>query len=84
MSKIKLQAIASKNYGNREKTDVNDTVHAWISIQKIVENQNYIFIYTAPYRAHTIPKKYFQNAEDIDTFFNLAKSYWERAKARAN
>ena len=56
--------------GLREKTAINDSFHDWLGVIDILENQNYIFIFTEEIRAYIIPKKAFADPETAKNFFN--------------
>jgi hypothetical protein len=63
-----------------EATDVNETLHSWKSIQKIIEWRNYILIYVSPTNAHIIPRRCFDSIEAEKTFLEEAKRLKESAK----
>jgi hypothetical protein len=53
-----------------EATDVNETLHSWKSIQKVIEWRNYILIFVSPTNAHIIPKRYFDSADEMKSFID--------------
>jgi hypothetical protein len=55
-----------------EATDVNETLHSWKSIQKIIEWRNYILIFVSPTNAHIIPKRYFGSGDEEKSFLDEA------------
>jgi len=61
-------------------TDVNEIQHSWKGIDRIEENQDYIYIYTTPFSAHIIPKRCFGNDEASTMFFDEANRLTESAK----
>lgn len=63
-----------------EITDVNQTNHSWKGVDRIEENQDYIFIFTSPLNAHIIPKRFFGNNQESSIFFEEAKRFKESAK----
>lgn len=63
-----------------ETTDVNQTQHSWKGVDRIEENENYIFIYISPVNAHIIPKKCFFDPTNAVLFFEEAKRLKESAK----
>src|SRR5215204_1474059 len=65
-----------------EATEVNETRHSWKGVDRIEENQDYIFIYTSPVNAHIIPKRFFASEESVDGFFNEAKRLNEFAETK--
>lgn len=62
-----------------EITDVNQTKQSWKGVDKIEENQNYIFIFISPLNAHIIPKRFFDTEQDASMFFEEAKRLKETA-----
>jgi hypothetical protein len=39
-----------------EKTDVNESRHAWSAIDRVIETDDYAFIYLSSVQAHIIPR----------------------------
>ncbi|MCK5061449.1 YcxB family protein [Candidatus Parcubacteria bacterium] len=42
----------------------------WAGVNKLMENNNYFFIYIAAYQAYVVPKRCFNSKEDKDNFRN--------------
>lgn len=51
----------------------------WGGVEKIEENNDYIFIFIATNSAYIIPKRAFANPKDANVFFNTAKSYYGKS-----
>ena len=63
-----------------EITDVNENRHSWKGVDRIEENQDYIFIFTSPSNAHIIPKRFFNSLKNAANFTDEAKRLQESAK----
>jgi hypothetical protein len=50
-----------------EKTDVNETRHAWSAIDRVEETEDHAFIYISSIQAHVIPKHQISQG-DYDSF----------------
>lgn len=64
-----------------ETTEVNETKQKWSGVEKIVENDDYIFIYISALNAHIIPKRAFENESDVASFVETAKQYKEQSSS---
>ncbi len=64
-----------------EVSDVNETLHSWKSIQKIIDWRNYILIYVSPTNAHIIPKRHFDSVKEVESFIDEAKRLKESANS---
>jgi len=42
-----------------ERTDVNEAIHKWAGVHKIVSGPKYLYIYVTELNAHMVPKRYF-------------------------
>ena len=62
-----------------ESTGVNQTRTSWPGVDRVEQDQDYIFIYTSPMSAHLIPKRAFGDAARAEAFFQLAKASKETA-----
>jgi hypothetical protein len=62
-----------------ESTGVNQTRTSWSGVDRVEQEQEYIFIYTSPMSAHLIPKRAFRDAAEADAFYQLAKARKEAA-----
>ncbi len=65
-----------------EVTDVNETQNSWKGVDRIEENDDYIFIYISPMNAHIIPKRCFSNQSDASMFYDEAKRLRDTAKTK--
>lgn len=63
-----------------EASDVNETLHSWKSVQRIIDRKKYILIYVSPTNAHIIPKRYFASDEEAKSFIDEAYRLRELAK----
>ena len=60
--------------GVRERTSMNDGRHTWGSVDRIVEDDRYIFIYLQATMAHIIPKSTFATVDQANLFISEARS----------
>lgn len=67
--------IAIGPEGVRERSPVGESTTAWMGIERIEENEHYLFLYTGPLQAHVIPKRAFASGQEADAFFQLAQTY---------
>lgn len=63
-----------------ERTSLNEMRNAWSGIERVVENERYIFIYLSSSAAHVIPKRAFAAPEEARSFFETARSFHGRAQ----
>ena len=56
-----------------ESTAVGESRILWAGVDRVEQNQEYIFIYTQPHAAHIIPKRAFNNAQAAESFYQLAR-----------
>jgi hypothetical protein len=61
--------------GVRERSAVGESTTAWIGIERIEDDEQYLFLYTGPLQAHLIPKRAFATSQEADAFFRLAQTY---------
>ena len=62
-----------------ETTDVGESRSDWLGVDRVEQNDNYIFVYTSPHGAHVIPKRAFSSAGEAASFYQLAKVSKEAA-----
>ena len=67
--------IAIDAEGVTEISDVGESHVAWSGIEKIEENENYLFLYVGSLQAHIIPKQAFLNEGEAAEFLKLAQDY---------
>lgn len=60
--------------GVHERTSMNDGRHSWVSVDRIVEDDRYIFIYLQVTMAHIIPKSSFATLDQANVFINEARA----------
>jgi hypothetical protein len=65
------------------ETDVGEMRLRWIGVERVVENEQYIFIYESTNSAHMIPKKFFTSTEQAEVFYQTAKKYFDNARQTA-
>jgi hypothetical protein len=63
-----------------ESTAVGESRTSWAGIDRVEQNRDYIFIYTAPAAAHVIPKRAFRDMREAEHFYQLGKTSKEAAK----
>ena len=71
------------NNGFVERTEVNETRQLWQGVEKIVETNEYAFIYISSMLAHVIPKLSI-TAGDPEAFIARAKQLWLAADPDAH
>ena len=62
------------DYGVTERTLVGESKSLWAGIEKIEEDAEYIYIYTAPGAAHVVPRRAFKTPDDANAFFEFANT----------
>jgi hypothetical protein len=55
-----------------EGTAVGESRTSWAGVDRVEQNQDYIFIYTAPIAAHIIPRRAFSSLQEAESFYQLA------------
>jgi hypothetical protein len=63
-----------------ESTSVNESHNKWSSIERIDEDDNYIFITTTAGGTYNIPKRDFHSSDAATQFYNQARIYHERSR----
>jgi hypothetical protein len=66
--------ISLKETGLVESTAVGESRTSWAGVHRIEQDQDYIFIYTAPNAAHMIPKRAFSSLQEAEAFYQLARA----------
>jgi hypothetical protein len=56
-------------------SESNSSITGWDAIGKIIEYNNYIYIYSSAVTAYIIPNLVFNNLTDKQEFLNLTTSY---------
>jgi hypothetical protein len=67
--------VSLDSEGVLEISDVGESRTAWSGIEKVEENEAYIFLYTGSLQAHVIPKQAFLSGSEAAEFLQLARSY---------
>ena len=57
-----------------ETTAVGESRTLWPGVDRVEQNENYIFIYTQPHAAHIIPKRAFNDGQAAESFYHFARS----------
>jgi YcxB-like protein len=60
--------------GLKESTAVGESRTSWAGVDRIEQDQDYIFIYTSAAAAHMIPKRAFSGKEEAEAFYQLARA----------
>lgn len=61
--------------GILEISDVGETRTVWSGVERIEENDEYMFLYVGSFHAHIIPKRAFMSENEASRFFQLAQAY---------
>ena len=56
-----------------EATAVSESRTSWAGVDRVEQNEKYIFIYTSPAAAHMIPKRAFSSVQGAEGFYQLAR-----------
>jgi hypothetical protein len=68
-------AITLDDHGVMETTAVGEMRVSWHGINRVEEDPNYIYIYTAPAAAFVIPRRSFASPEESNDFYRFASSH---------
>lgn len=68
--------------GVRERTAVNEGVHSWNGIHRIVDDKEHIYLFIDTHMAHIIPKGAFATESEARAFVDAATTYWQQATIR--
>ena len=60
--------------GLTERTAVNESHTAWAGVDRVEQDEVYVFIYTAPAAALVIPKRAFGSPAEAESFYHLASA----------
>ena len=74
----KHRIILSEN-GLTESTAVGESRTSWAGVDRVEQNPDYVFIYTAPAAAHLIPKRAFRNLQEAEAFYQFSRTRNEAA-----
>ncbi len=64
-----------------ESSDAGHTNTWWSAVERVDQNDDYVFIFTSANAAHVIPKRSFRDVQQAKEFYELARGYYERARA---
>jgi hypothetical protein len=65
-----------------EETPYNRTEGKWRGVQKLARTRRHIFIYIAPYMAHVVPRRAFQDDAEWNAFYEFCKQRTQGAEPR--
>ena len=68
-----VHKLSLNEAGLVEITAVNESRHSWAGVDRVEHDEKYIYIYTAPHAAHIIPKRAFNNLQEAESFYQLAR-----------
>ena len=68
-------SIAIRADGVTERSAVGESRTGWEGIERIAADGQYVYLYIGPLQAHVIPKRAFQNDEEVEAFLQLAQTY---------
>jgi hypothetical protein len=71
--------VSLNEAGLLEATAVGESRTSWAGVDRVEQDGEYIFIYTAPHAAHIIPKRAFAEAREAESFYQLALASKEAA-----
>jgi hypothetical protein len=69
--------VEIKEAGLIERTDVNDSLHLWAGLTKVVSTGAYLYIYFGSTAVHAIPKKAFGSAYHARAFQDEIMKHWK-------
>lgn len=69
-----MHRIVVSQDGLIESTAVGESRTSWGGVDRIEQDQHYIFIYTSPAAAHVVPKRAFRNPQEADAFYQLSRA----------
>jgi hypothetical protein len=75
-----VHKISLNEAGFVESTVVGESRTSWAGVDRIEQDQEYIFIYTAPIAAHIIPKRAFRTLHEAECFYQLATASQQAQK----
>jgi hypothetical protein len=64
-------------------SEVEESHLRWAGIERVTENDDYIFIYVTTVSAHVIPKKFFSDPTQAQLFYQTAQKYFDNAHQMA-
>ena len=67
-----VHKVSLNEAGVLESTVVGESRTSWTGVDRVEQDQKYIYIYTAPHAALVIPKGAFSNLQEADSFYQLA------------
>jgi len=78
---LSRHAIEISPQGLTEETAHDQSKQSWTTIERVAEDESYIFIYTQPVAAHIIPKAAFDTPDQAAAFMRAATSFHQAGVA---
>lgn len=66
-----------------ETTHVGQSLTKWAGVDRVEQNDDYIFIYTTPHAAFIVPKRSFDSKHQAESFYQLARVSKEAGRLTA-
>jgi hypothetical protein len=66
-----------------ETTHVGQSLTKWAGVDRVEQNDDYIFIYTTPHAAYVVPKRSFDSKNQAESFYQLARVSKEAGRLTA-
>lgn len=65
--------VSLNEIGLVESTAVGESRTSWTGVDRVEQDEKFIYIYTAPHAALLIPKRAFSNLQEAESFYQLAR-----------
>jgi hypothetical protein len=72
--------VVLSDAGVYEETDIGENRTTWSGVDRVEQNDAYIFLYTLPHNAHVIPKRAFATSGEAAAFYEFARSRRESVR----
>lgn len=69
--------------GVYDESEFDRSALPWSRTANVTQNPNYVLIHTTWKDAHVVPKRAFTSPEDAETFYDVARDFWEGARQDA-
>jgi hypothetical protein len=66
--------------GIKENIHGREENHSWADITKIIQDKKYFYFHWSEISAHVIPKRAFENDEELKSFFSIVSDYFSKEK----
>ena len=64
--------ISLNEEGLVESTAVGESRTSWAGVNRVEQDEKYIYIYTAPHAALIVPRRAFHSSQEAESFYQLA------------